>query len=479
MDHQHAVEVLVEIERRVDVNALRAGGLCVWPLARLGFWERLLQPKAGGAAPAPKTPLRFPPWSAWMQWRERRRVRALPRAEALFLSRHEDYGDRFSAGYSNRHVDPVLAFCRSRLSCLKLEAREPAAARTLPRAVATEFFQPDRLAALPELPAIEGAGLLRATLAEIGEPLGFDESALRREVAQLLRRRAAYLEVLAVVQPRVVFVVCYYDRRVLPLIAAARTLGIPTVDIQHGKQGRYHGAYSHWTRLPPGGYALLPDFLWVWGEPSRRHIADSRGAESLHHRPIVGGNRWLAQWRRGAPFPEDPSEAAWLTDVRKAGRVILITLQPIEPALPPHLREAMQRSPASWLWLLRAHPQRRAEIPSMVAALQSEGSAAFEGERASAVPLYALLRIADRHITCWSSVAHEAPAFDVPTLIVHPSGRRLYAEEIAAGRFQDAETAEAVLAWIAGEKPAVSTGERYIETDDACAATALDTVLAR
>lgn len=44
MDHKRAVEVLGEIERLGEVNDLRAGGLCLWPLIRLEFWHQLLRP---------------------------------------------------------------------------------------------------------------------------------------------------------------------------------------------------------------------------------------------------------------------------------------------------------------------------------------------------------------------------------------------------------------------------------------------------
>lgn len=466
MDHQHAVEVLAETERRADVNAIRARGFCMWPLVRLGLWERLLRGEKS-PAPVPKQPLRFPPWSALMRWRESRRVRRLPRAEALFLSRHEDYGDRFAAGHYNRHADPMLAFCRRRISCVKIEAREAAAARTFPRAESTEMLEPDRLAALDDPPALEGVESLRTALAALGQPQLFDEPAVLHAIAQFFRRHDAYLEVLARVQPRIVFVVCFFDRRVLPLIAACRALGIRSVDLQHGKNGMNHGMYTHWTCVPEQGYELLPEFFWVWSDAARRNTPAGVSPTAAMHRPIVGGNRWLALWRSGPPFPPEPGEAAWLAGLRSAERVILVSLQPIDPPLPEFVREAIRRSPPTWRWLLRAHPQRRA------------GIAQGDCERATTAPLFSLLAISHRHITCWSSVAHEALAFGVPTLIVHPSGEQIFSEEIAAGRFQYAADADAVLAWIAGEEPAVPEGEKYIETDDALAEAALTSLLAR
>ena len=51
-----------------------------------------------------------------------------------------------------------------------------------------------------------------------------------------------------------VFFAWYYNLVNMALIWACRDLGITTVDIQHGLQGKYHVMYSHWTRIPrPSG----------------------------------------------------------------------------------------------------------------------------------------------------------------------------------------------------------------------------------
>ncbi|MEQ1861193.1 MAG: hypothetical protein ABMA13_14825 [Chthoniobacteraceae bacterium] len=465
MDHHRAIEVLVEIERAAEVNELRAGGLHLWPIVRLDFWAQLLRPPAERRASRVAARPRF---GFIHRWRERGRLRALPGAEALFLSRHEDYGDRFDGAHYNRHTDPMFAFCRAKMSCVKLEGQESVTSRTLPRVEPTEFVRVEHLAAEVE-PVVTGSESLRRALAELGESLAFDEANLRAQAADLLQRRDGFLAVLDRVQPRVVFVVCYYDRRVLPLIAACRERGIPTVDIQHGKQGVYHGAYTHWTRLPEAGYELLPDFFWLWGEASRRHIAASQPHALKRHRPLVGGNRWLAMWRDGDAFASPPLPARF----RSATRVILVTLQPLDPPIPPVVREAVQRGPGDWLWLFRVHPQRRAEIPSLAASLAGN----CEFEHASTAPLYSLLRLAHRHVTCWSSVAFEADALGVPTMIVHPSGRTLYADDIAGGRFAYGKSADELLAWVTADTPRMEV-QPYIETSDRRADDALAEILA-
>jgi hypothetical protein len=47
------------------------------------------------------------------------------------------------------------------------------------------------------------------------------------------------------------------------LSLAARRIAIPCYEIQHGIQGRLHGAY-HWTRVPPGGWSSVPNGRLIW-----------------------------------------------------------------------------------------------------------------------------------------------------------------------------------------------------------------------
>ena len=37
-----------------------------------------------------------------------------------------------------------------------------------------------------------------------------------------------------------IFVICYYSRRMIPVLIAAKKNKIRTIDIQHGKQGEFH-----------------------------------------------------------------------------------------------------------------------------------------------------------------------------------------------------------------------------------------------
>ena len=59
-----------------------------------------------------------------------------------------------------------------------------------------------------------------------------------------------------------IFVSSWYFPDMMGLIAASRLFGITSVDIQHGKQGKYQPMYSGWL-IPETGYQLLPDYFGV------------------------------------------------------------------------------------------------------------------------------------------------------------------------------------------------------------------------
>ena len=59
-----------------------------------------------------------------------------------------------------------------------------------------------------------------------------------------------------------IYVSSWYAPDVMGLIAAANELKIQTIDIQHGKQGKYQAAYCGWNSIPSNGFVNLPRFFW-------------------------------------------------------------------------------------------------------------------------------------------------------------------------------------------------------------------------
>ena len=69
------------------------------------------------------------------------------------------------------------------------------------------------------------------------------------------------------------------------LIAAAHLLGIKSVDIQHGKQGKYQPMYvagKYRVRI-----CVNADFFWCWGQKSVDHILSSSPNRKTHLQSLV------------------------------------------------------------------------------------------------------------------------------------------------------------------------------------------------
>ena len=104
----------------------------------------------------------------------------------------------------------------------------------------------------------------------------------------------------------------------MAICAAASQHGIETIDIQHGKQGKYQPMYSGWTRIPSDGYALIPYKFWCWGEPSCKHIMSSC-PDRKKHLPFVGGYPWIDYYKNNMTYESHQAVQAKIT--------ILFTMQ--------------------------------------------------------------------------------------------------------------------------------------------------------
>ena len=510
MDHKRSIERIQAIEEACQVESIRYKGLALWPYIRLQLWARMLNPDRY----APKPEIGLAQWArlhgasfaepanyaAYMRHHEQHLKQRLALAargpvDALFFSRVEDHADRFGGRYYNRHIDPMIDLVRHSHSFLKLELATAGATQTVPRfepttfVDSTEFVRYDARRSLIQAfqageptPGIEGIDGFFAELRRLEPGLPFSREQLYLDAEQLIHFRAYFRSMLEAIRPRAVFAVCYYYDLAMALMAACHDLGIVSVDIQHGKQGRYHGLYTHWQRVPDEGYALLPRVFWCWGEESRQHIerwmpANSRPA----HRVEVGGNRWLAKWvhRDTDTLGLDTPDTEALQRIEAEGKVVLVSLQPVTPILPEWLFEAIALAPSNWRWLLRLHPLQREQMPACEARIRERGLHNVDLQGATRLPLYALLQRAHHHVTQWSTVGYEALAFDVPTSIVGETGATMFQADIQQHRFLFAADAASLVAQIAEGRPGAGTprSAAYIETDNALARTALDAIL--
>lgn len=273
-----------------------------------------------------------------------------------------------------------------------------------------------------------------------------------RKRASLIRATADYFKArLKRLSPRIGFVVTYYTNVGMAFCLACRELGIPSVDIQHGVQGELHPAYGRWHRVPAAGYDLLPSRFWCWSGDDARVISEWSGSVCRWHEPFVGGNPLLGL------FQQDDNELVRQFDRRilsitpqePPSLKVLVTLQ-TGRGVPELLREVMAAAPPSWFWWVRLHPAMMAEREAIRDRLGEFPAHRMNLDDATELPLYALLRHVDVHLTESSSTVIEADRFGVPSVICHETGEELFAGLVAAGSARVAYSRSDVLDAVEG-----------------------------
>lgn len=251
---------------------------------------------------------------------------------------------------------------------------------------------------------------------------------------------------------KIVFMTCYYQISNFALICVCKKKNIKTVDVQHGKQGKYHALYNHWYKLPEEGYELLPDYFWNWGEESRKNIEKYRPFNYRHHIPVIGGYLLLSDVININKYDIDEE---FNYRLKRASKRILVSLQPGVKGIYEIIYETVKISPQDWFWLFRLHPYEIHKIKYLENDLLANNLENCEVALSSKLSLYSLLSRVDYHLTGWSSVMIEALAFNVPTIIISRQGYELYNDKIEEGVFWYADTAAAIKNNLADENLSV------------------------
>lgn len=501
MDYKTTIERILGIEQAMDVTAIRYKGLHLWPYVRMQLWQRLLRPNQ--YAPPAAIGLQrlahklskgfFRPdfYTPYLEHAKRHRdnIARLNRygpVDVMFFSREEEHEDVLGGQHFNRYIDPLIDLVKNHHTFIKLELITDRTEHTVPRFEYTHFFdsldylrcdaQRSVIAAFQDtanFSAIENGRKLADLLAGTRFDLALTEEYLMMEGERMLHYIRYFRELLSVVRPRVVFLRRYFDNIGMALVAACKTLGIVTVNIQSARQGSYHGMYSHWQNVPDKGYEMLPDFSWCWGKPSAVDVRQVKRGVSQHLRPVIGGHPWLARWlaRGYAGLALDTDAHTFLSGLKAYQKVILITLQRSDTKIPGVVVEAMRKAPADWYWLIRLHPEARSKTDNVISSLEELHIKNADVEQATHLPLYLLMSHCHRHITQWSTTALECLRFGVPTILVHPIGKKVYAEHATAGLFSYGGNAEQIidalyepLAGLVEEPPFIETSRMYALT---------------
>lgn len=490
-DRRYLVDLLLALEQRFAVNELEHDGVRLWPLVRLQIGRRFKRADpvddaglGAATAAAAGAPAAYPANAAQRRalirdWRKRaaaaakspqrrleaqwRRLRDSGPSRFLILSKVEKYYQLVDSKRYAPILDPVhedLAQ-RGRTLTVALEpmefacVNEPVRVDIEPQMAATAAWPPFRDAAMER--ELER---LNAVIAEINPDFVISVPETLRRFHRWQRRMPFFERLFETMAPEAVFLSSFTGW--IPAIWAARRLGVPTVDVQHGGQTAVHHPTTHYGSVPPEGYHFLPDYFWVWGELNRSYIAPWLPGGAVRHVPVVGGNRNVAKWFRDRDEGRlADGDAAFVARLGGRRDLVLVTLSyAVDRLLPDALAEAVRRTP-DLHWLIRLHPNHRTRETrdQLAGLLGAAGCRNFCIDGATEVRLHTALSVAAHHVTPFSTAGREASAFGLRTTVCHPIGARMFAEEIDGGVFDYAEDADAIVASV--RRDLAQTGKEH------------------
>lgn len=258
---------------------------------------------------------------------------------------------------------------------------------------------------------------------------------IQKYVLQLKEISGFYKKILKRVKPKLTFIENYYWMVGFAFNLACRELDIPSMDIQHGAQGDLHRAYGRWHKVPKDGYELLPTYFWCWSD----YEADAINRWSIDvtpsHRAIAGGNLFLELWVKGDKEFIKQYDII-VNQIKPFDSIvqILYTLNGFETKDELFkLINLINQTPSNYFWWLRCHPFRLDQKNKINELFASYDIKNVNIDAATELPLYAILRHMDIHITTYSSTVIEAEKFNVPSISINKYGTELYSELINLG----------------------------------------------
>ncbi|MES0488491.1 MAG: hypothetical protein ABUK01_00760 [Leptospirales bacterium] len=467
MQSKEICDLIVKIENQLDVNAIKLNEVHAWPVIRLTLWSKLSQvqdqvAQIGNGDASFIEDSKFNIFHfifSKLIYRTYRFIKAKAlrvkdfllqivnqttliftgTKDILFVSHMAYYSEIVDGKRFSRIIDPVYEEISKEYSCLKISFDK----FSVPKRYRSYFFAPlrDNKTHFSEQEHVEIENFLRQ-ISRIDKRINID---IRKDIINRLQKIAAYKDlskkILLQFRPRAIILSVYYDNRHLGMLWAAYDMHIPTIDLQHGKQGKYQAMYSHWTKIPKEGYKTIPTWFWNWGEASADHIMKWQPHRSTH-RSMVAGFPWMNKWK-------SLNTNGVLQKKINRKYIVLITLQGPTAGnpdiLPNFIVRAIEESSDEYFWIIRPHYNSQVSKRVAVDKLVDVDSKKYSINIGENAQLYELLSISNLHMTAFSSVCYEATGFNVPTIIWSKEGQEIYSEEILNHIFFYANNYKALL----------------------------------
>ena len=266
-------------------------------------------------------------------------------------------------------------------------------------------------------------------LDELSDRFGFDKKVffklLLNNIKTIFVWRSLWLYIFKKTKPKIAFGLCYYSMPMYGMNIACQELNIPSVDMMHGFQGPLHPCYNI-KEFPEHGYALLPEYFWLWEEGSYENLKQC--LQNQHkHQAFIGGNPWHLFLK---------NEASKYTLSRK--KIILYTLETGSvPVLNDFILQAIKETKDDFQWWLRFHPRMtKEEIHTFYTSLENNNLLPkVEIGQANALALPILLKNCEVHVSKSSgSIVEAAMIGGCLNIIIDQLGKETYENLIEQGK---------------------------------------------
>lgn len=250
-----------------------------------------------------------------------------------------------------------------------------------------------------------------------------NSSLFAKHVVNIRNYTNLYRDILIKVKPKIIFTVCWYSVDKMALCNAAHSLKIKIVDLQHGKQGKYHPMYYGWKN-DFSNKNLIPDELYLWGKYSYDLINEESNLKNKFI-PTITGNPWLLNYDLFLSQKEIDLYEKFKS--KRQTRNVIIALQPVEINYQLHIIKNIILSNQDCNFLVRFHPgnKNHEEWYNLLGKYEN-----VDFDYANSLPLNLLFRESEVCLSCWSTVLLEANYADVLPVCIHENGKNIFKENI-------------------------------------------------
>ncbi len=430
MKNSEIFDTIVRIENSVDINLLRWRELKTWPILRKIIWTLLLSDKFENQKIEKRHNYNL---LLYIQKLYSILSKLLNKkntdidTEIIFFSRPE-YLQQINNKFIDRIMDPIIELLHKDNSIVKYYTKKIPKEKKL---LYDYYYAREDIC----LDVISISNKQRDILDKVSDMLNINSSDLHNSYQKDLFKFVSWFYsfdklISKYSKLKEIYIACWYFPETMAICAAASKNGIKTIDVQHGKQGRYQAMYSGWTKIPDDGYDLMPHHFWCWGQPSCNHILSS-SPKRKKHIPFVGGYPWVDFYKTNVI-----TEPFQIPDTKIK---VLLTLQPPsgvhKERIPKFIIDFLMLCKSEDThFIIRIHPNDSAGYDYCQKRLKEVDSRLYSID-CGKKNLYDVFKIATHHITAFSSCCYEANLFNIPTLLFGEESKEIYQEEISNNLF--------------------------------------------